>query len=203
MTNKQVNSGKEKKVRILIADDEAVIRMGLKSMVTSLGYEVAGTAINGDHALKKATALKPDLILLDIKMPGKDGLTVAETLATEQPIPIIMLTAYTDQALIERAANAAVMGYLVKPINETRLGPMIELALMRFEEVRKVAQEAYQLRSQLESRELIDAAKRILVAAGLSEAESYKRLQMAAREKRRPMWQVAEAVIAVGQKTAT
>jgi response regulator NasT len=202
MTNKQVNPGNPKKIRILIVDDEAVIRMGLKSMITSLGYEVAGTAASGGDALKKAAALKPDLMLLDIKMPDKDGLTVAETLATERPMPIIMLTAYTDQALIERAANAAVMGYLVKPINESKLRPTIEIALMRFEEVRKVAQEVYQLRNQLESRELIDAAKRILVAAGLSEAESYKRLQMAAREKRRPMRQVAEAVIAVGQKTA-
>jgi response regulator NasT len=117
-------------------------------------------------------------------------------------MPIIMLTAYTDQAFIERAANAAVMGYLVKPINESKLRPTIEIALQRFEEVRKVAQEVYQLRDQLESRELVDAAKRILVAAGLSEAESYKRLQMTAREKRRPMRQVAEAVIAVGQRTA-
>jgi two-component system, response regulator PdtaR len=202
MTNKQEASGKEKKIRILIVDDEAVIRMGLKSMVTSLGYQVVGTAVNGDDALEKATALNPDLMLLDIKMPGKDGLTVAEILAAERPLPIIMLTAYTDQALIERAANAAVMGYLVKPINESKLGPLIEIALMRFAEVRQVAQEAYQLRDQLESRELIDAAKRILVAAGLSEAESYRRLQMTAREKRRPMRQVAEAVIAVGQKTA-
>lgn len=201
MTNKQSNADIEK-VRILIVDDEAVIRMGLKSMVASLGYQVAGTAVNGDDALEKAAALKPDLMLLDIKMPGKDGLTVAETLVAERPMPVIMLTAYTDQALIERAANAAVMGYLVKPINESKLRPTIEIALMRFEEVRKIAQEAYQLRDQLESRELVDAAKRILVAAGLSEAESYKRLQMTAREKRRPMRQVAQAVIAVGQKTA-
>jgi response regulator NasT len=104
--------------------------------------------------------------------------------------------------MIERAVNAAVMGYLVKPIHEDKLGPMIEVALIRFEEMGAVAQEAYKLRDQLEARELIEAAKRILVAAGLSEAESYSRLQMAAREKRRPMRQVAEAVIAVGQKFA-
>jgi response regulator NasT len=193
----------ERTLRILIADDEAVIRMGLQAMVTSLGYEVAGTAINGDDALEKVKILKPDLLLLDIKMPGKDGLAVAEILVTEMPLPIIMLTAYTDQALIERAVNAAVMGYLVKPISESKLGPMIELALTRFEDMQQVAREAYQLRDQLESRELIEAAKRILVAAGLSEAESYKRLQMTAREKRRPMRQVAEAVIAVGRKTAS
>jgi response regulator NasT len=201
MTNKR-NLNNQKTVRVLIVDDEAVIRMGLKSMVTGLGYEVVGTAANGDDALEKVYALQPDLLLLDIKMPGKDGLTVAETLAQENPLPIIMLTAFTDQELIERAANAAVMGYLVKPIHEGKLGPTIEVALSRYESMQEVAQEVYQLRNQLESRELIDAAKRILVAAGLSEEESYKRLQMAAREKRRPMRQVAEAVIAVGQKTA-
>jgi AmiR/NasT family two-component response regulator len=193
----------EKKIlQVLIADDEAVIRMGLKTMVTSLGYQVVGTAVNGDDALEKVKTLKPDLLLLDIKMPGKDGLAVAEELATEMPLPIIMLTAYTEKAMIERAANAAVMGYLVKPINEGKLGPMIEVALTRFEEMRTVAQEAYKLRDQLEARELIEAAKRILVAAGLSEAESYQRLQMTAREKRRPMREVAEAVIAVGKKLA-
>ncbi|MFC1976432.1 ANTAR domain-containing response regulator [Chloroflexota bacterium] len=202
MTNKQDTHNK-KILRVLIADDEAVIRMGLKTMVAGLGYEVIATAINGDDALEKARTLKPDLLLLDIKMPGQDGLAVAETLATEMPMPIIMLTAYTEQTLIERAANAAVMGYLVKPIHEGKLAPMIEVALCRFEEMRAVAQEAYKLRDQLESRELIDAAKRILVAAGLSEEESYKRLQMAAREKRRSMRQVAEAVIAVGQKSST
>ncbi len=192
----------KKSLRVLIADDEAVIRMGLKAMVTGLGYLVVGTAANGDEALDKAKSLKPDLLLLDIKMPGQDGLSVAEILAAEMPLPIIMLTAYTDQSLIERAANAAVMGYLVKPINEAKLGPMIEVALARFESMRAAAHEAYQLRDQLEARELIETAKRLLIATGLSEAEAYKRLQMAAREKRRTMREVAEAVIAVGRKSA-
>jgi AmiR/NasT family two-component response regulator len=200
MTSKQEAAAAKKTLRVFIVDDEAVIRMGLKTMVTVLGYQVVGTAANGDDALEKVKTLKPDLLLLDIKMPGKDGLTVAEELATEMPLPIIMLTAYTEKAMIERAANAAVMGYLVKPINEGKLGPMIEVALTRFEEMRTVAQEAYKLRDQLAARELIEAAKRILIAAGLSEAESYNRLQMAAREKRRPMREVAEAVIAVGKK---
>jgi len=189
-------------LRVIIADDEAVIRMGLKSMVASLGYRVVETAANGDDALEKVKRLKPDLLLLDIKMPGKDGLTVAEILAEEMPLPIIMLTAYTEQKLIERAVNASVMGYLVKPITESKLGPMIEVALNRFQATQAVAQEAYKLRNQLESRELVDAAKKILVATGLSESEAYHRLQMTAREKRRPMRQVAEAVIAVGQRFA-
>lgn len=190
----------KKPVRVVIADDEGVIRMGLQAMLTGLGYRVVGTAANGDEALEKAKRLKPDLLLLDIKMPGKDGLTVAETLATEMPLPIVMLTAYTERGLIERAANAAVMGYLVKPIHEAKLGPAIEVALARFEAMRKTAAEVYELHDQLESRELVDAAKRILVAAGLSEDEAYHRLQMIAREKRRPMRDVAEAIIAIGQK---
>ncbi len=192
---------KDKKVlRVLIADDEAVIRMGLKEMVTALGHAVVGTAANGDDALAKTRALLPDLLLLDIKMPGQDGLSVAETLATEMPLPILMLTAYTEKSLIERAVNASVMGYLVKPIHESKLRPAIELAVDRFQAMQVAAREAYELRSQLETRELVDAAKRILIAAGLSEAEAYSRLQMTARERRCSMHQMAEAVIAVGRK---
>lgn len=188
-----------KNLRIIIADDEAVIRMGLKQMIAALGHRVVATAANGDEALATTQRLKPDLLLLDIKMPGQDGLTVAETLAAQMPLPIIMLTAFSERSLIERAANAAVMGYLVKPIHESKLGPTIELAVSRFEAMKETAQEAYKLRDQLESRELIDAAKQILIAGGLSEAEAYRRLQMTARERRCSMRQVAEAIIAVGQ----
>lgn len=193
----------EKKIlRIIIADDEAVIRMGLKALVGSLGHQVVETAANGLDALEKTRRLKPDLLLLDIKMPGLDGLTVAETLAAEAPLPIVMLTAFSDKELIERAANASVMGYLVKPIHEGKLGPMIEIAMTRFEAMQTTAREAYKLRHQLETRELIDAAKKILIATGLSEAEAYSRLQMTAREKRCTMREVAEAVIMVGGKSA-
>ncbi len=188
----------KKSLRVIIADDEAVIRMGLKVMVTSLGHTVIDTAANGQEALEKTRALKPDLLLLDIKMPGQDGLAVAETLAVEMPLPIIMLTAYTEKALIERAANAAVMGYLVKPIHEAKLQPLIEVALARFAAMQQAAREAYKLRSQLEAREVLEAAKKVLMTTGLSEAEAYNRLQLAAREKRCSMRQVAEAVIEVG-----
>ncbi len=192
----------EKPLRVIIAEDEAVIRMGLKALVTSLGHQVVDTAANGLDALEKTKHLKPDLLLLDIKMPGKDGLAVAETLAVEMPLPIIMLTAFSDKTLIDRAANAAVMGYLVKPIHESKLGPMIEIALSRFEAVQAAAQEAYKLRNQMETRELIDAAKRVLIAAGLSEAEAYTRLQMSARERRTSMREIAERVIGLGSKAA-
>jgi response regulator NasT len=190
----------KKQLRIVIADDEAVIRMGLKHMIAALGHRVVGTATNGDEAFEMTKRLKPDLLLLDIKMPITDGLTVAEALATEIPLPIVMLTAYSERSLIERAANASVMGYLVKPIHENKLGPTIEVAIARFSAMRAVAQEAYQLRDQLEARKAVDAAKKILVATGISEEEAYKRLQMTARRKRCTMHQVAEAIIAIGEK---
>jgi AmiR/NasT family two-component response regulator len=193
----------KQKLRVVVADDEAVIRMGLKTMISSLGHQVIGTAANGDDALTRAKRLKPDLLLLDIKMPGQDGLAVAEILAAEMPMPILMLTAYTEKGLIERAANAAVMGYLVKPINEAKLGPAIELAVVRFGTMQATARQAYKLRNQLEARELIDAAKRILITTGLSEAEAYQRLQMTARAKRCSMRRVAEAVITVGEHKET
>lgn len=187
-------------LRVIIADDEAVIRMGLTQMITALGHRVVATATNGDEALETTKRLIPDLLLLDIKMPGRDGLVVAETLAKEMPLPIVMLTAFSERGLIERAANAAVMGYLVKPIHESKLGPTIELAIVRFEAMRSTAQEAYRLRGQLEARSIIDAAKQILVATGLSEEEAYHRLQLTARRKRCSMRQLAEAIIAVGEK---
>ncbi len=192
----------QKVLRVIIADDEAVIRMGLKSLVSSLGHQVIDTAANGTDALEKTRQLKPDLLLLDIKMPGLDGLAVAETLAAEMPLPIVMLTAFSDKALIERAANASVMGYLVKPIHEGKLGPMIEIAMARFESMQAAAREVYKLRHQLETRELVDAAKKILIATGLSEGEAYSRLQITAREKRCTIREVAEAVIMVGGKSA-
>jgi response regulator NasT len=192
---------KETRLRVIIADDEAVIRMGIQQLMVSLGHQVVGTAANGYDALKKTRLLKPDLLLLDIKMPEPDGLTVAEILAEEMPLPIIMLTAYSERNLIERAANASVMGYLVKPIHQNKLGPAIEVAISRFEAMQHQAQEVYKLRDQLETRTLVDAAKQILVTTtGLSEEEAYKRLQMTARRKRLPMRKVAEAVIAVGAK---
>lgn len=186
-------------LRIIIVDDEAVIRMGLSQMVRHLGHQVVATATDGNDALEKVKQLEPELLLLDIKMPELDGLEVAEILQAELPLPIVMLTAYSERGLIERAANAAVMGYLVKPIHENKLGPTIEMAMARFEVMQRTAQKVYKLRDQLETRKLVDAAKQILVTTGLSEEEAYKRLQMAARKKRLPMSKIAQAVIAVGR----
>jgi len=186
-------------LRIVIADDEAVIRLGLKSMLESLGHYVVGTAADGDRALTLIAERKPDLVVLDIKMPGLDGLTVAERLAHENPLPVVMLTAYSQQALVERAVGASVMGYLVKPVREESLGPTIEIAVARFEAVQAIRAEAGDLRERLVARQAVDEAKRLLMMlAGWSEAEAYRRLQMASRQTRRSMRAAAEAVIAAG-----
>jgi AmiR/NasT family two-component response regulator len=186
-------------LRIIIADDEAVIRLGLKSMLESLGHYVVGTAGDGDRALTLIAERKPDLVVLDIKMPGLDGLTVAERLAHENPLPVVMLTAYSQQALVERAVGASVMGYLVKPVREESLGPTIEIAVARFAAVQAIRAEAGDLRERLVARQAVDEAKRLLMAhAGWSEAEAYRRLQMASRQTRRSMRAAAEAVIAAG-----
>jgi len=119
-------------MRLFIAEDEAIIRMGLKSMATSLGHVVVGTAARGDQIYDQVNQTKPDLILLDIRMPGHDGLAVAKQLIKKRPLPIVVLSAYTDMKLIEQAATIPVMGYLVKPIHEGKLAPMLQLAQQRF-----------------------------------------------------------------------
>jgi AmiR/NasT family two-component response regulator len=184
-------------LRIVIADDEAVIRLGLKAMLEALGHQVVGMAADGERALALIEDHKPDLVILDIKMPGLDGLTIAERLAQECPLPVVVLTAYSQQALVERAVGAAVMGYLVKPVREELLGPTVELAVARFQAMEAIRAEANDLREQLAARRAVDEAKRLLMRrAGWGEAEAYRRLQMTGRETRRPMQAVAQAVIA-------
>jgi AmiR/NasT family two-component response regulator len=184
-------------LRIVIADDEAVIRLGLQAMLQALGHQVVGMAADGELALTLITDHKPDLAILDIKMPGLDGLTVAERLAQESPLPVVILTAYSQQALVERAVGASVTGYLVKPVREELLEPTVELAVARFQALEAIRNEVDDLRQQLAARRTVDKAKRLLMMrTGWAEAEAYRRLQMAGRQTRRSMQSVAEAVIA-------
>ena len=184
-------------LHIVIADDEAVIRLGLQAMLEALGHQVVGMAADGELALTLITDHKPDLAILDIKMPGLDGLTIAERLAQESPLPVVILTAYSQQALVERAVGASVTGYLVKPVREELLGPTVELAVARFQALEAIRNEVDDLRQQLAARRTVDKAKRLLMMrTGWSEAEAYRRLQMAGRQPRRSMQSVAEAVIA-------
>jgi AmiR/NasT family two-component response regulator len=195
--NHQPSPSTAQPLRIVIADDEAVIRLGLKAMLEALGHQVVEMAADGERALTLITDHKPDLAILDIKMPGLDGLTVAERLAQESPLPVVILTAYSQQALVERAVGASVVGYLVKPVREELLGPTVELAVARFQALEAIRAEVDDLRQQLAARQTVDTAKRLLMMrTGWGEAEAYRRLQMTGRQTRRSMQSVAEAVIA-------
>jgi len=183
-------------MRIVIADDEAIIRLGLTEMLEELGHSVVGSAADGAGAVQLARELKPDLLLLDIKMPIMNGLDAAEAIAAERPIPIVILSAYSDRDLVERAANLAVHGYLIKPVRPADLAPALEVAANRFRQWQILRQEAADLREALLARELVDRAKRVLMEHyRLTEAKAFTRLQAQARRQRRTMRQVAEEIL--------
>ena len=182
-------------LRIIVADDEAVIRLGLKTMLRSLGHTVIGAARDCQEAIERVKQLKPDLLLLDVKMPGLDGLAAAQILAEEAPLPIVMLTAYSDKALVEKAVNALVMGYLVKPVDEKKLGPTIDLAAARYQELQATRSEVDQLKRRLAGRSLVDRAKQRLMQQGLSEDEAYHYLQAAARKRQISLAELAERML--------
>lgn len=169
--------------------------MGLTSMVHALGHRVVATARNGAEAIEKVQEFHPDLLLLDIKMPEMDGLTVAEQLAEHTPLPVVMLTAFSEHALVERAVNALVMGYLVKPVDGSKLSPMIDVAIARFADRATVADAATTLQKKIAGREVISAAKSALMATGLTENEAYLRLQSMARTQQTPIETVAAQLL--------
>ena len=178
-----MTNDKGQPLRIIIADDEAVIRMGLRAMLRSLGHKVVATARTGAEAVAKVRQFRPDLLLLDIKMPEMDGLTAARMLSEEAPLPIVMLTAYSQKDLVERAVESLVMGYLVKPVDEASLSPAIEIAVARFEALHSAAKKAAQLKKSLSDREAVAEAKRLLMLQGMSEDEAYHHLQSTARRQ--------------------
>ena len=186
-----------RRLRILVADDESIIRMGLRTMLTELGHEVL-LASNGREALEFARTARPDLALLDIQMPLTDGLEAAKVIARKHPMPLLILTAYSEQDLIERAAQLPIQGYLVKPVNERDLAAAIGVAVARFEEAQTLAREKAELQESLEARKLVDRAKAVLMKSGLSEEEAYLAIQRRAREARVSMRQAAEAIISKG-----
>lgn len=184
-----------KKLNILIADDESIIRLGLKQILEEAGHTVYD-AENGASALRLAEGCQPDLVILDIKMPEMDGLEAAHLLLKRMQVPVIFLTAYGEQELIERAARLPVMGYLVKPVKEAELLAMIEVTAQRFGEQARLAQTAAELEEEVSSRRLIDRAKGLLMQReGTSEFEAYYRLQQRAREERRTLQEVAREFI--------
>ena len=184
-----------KRLKILVADDESIIRLGLRTMLTELGHEVV-LARDGREALEFVRTARPDLALLDIQMPLTNGLEAAKVIARKHPMPILILTAYSEQDLIEKAVQLPIQGYLLKPVNERDLAAAIQVALARFEDAQAQARENAELKESLEARKLVDRAKGILMKSGLSEEEAYLTLQRRAREARVTMREAAEAILA-------
>lgn len=184
-----------RRLRVLVADDESIIRMGLRTMLAGLGHE-ALLAANGREALNLARTARPDLALLDVQMPLTDGIEAAKVIARKHPMPILILTAFSQADLVEKAVQLPIQGYLVKPITERELAAAIEVAVARFEDAQASAREIADLRESLETRKVLDRAKGILMGGGLSEDAAYHQLQQAAREQRITLRQAAEAVLA-------
>ncbi len=184
------------RVRVIIADDESLLRMDLQETLTELGYLVIGQVGDGQSAVNMARELEPDVVIMDIKMPGMDGIEAAKILTEEKIAPVVLLTAYSQRDLIERAKEAGVVGYLVKPFREADLTPAIELALARFEEFRTLEKEVDNLKEALETRKKVEQAKGILMEKqGLSEHEAFRKIQKMSMNTRKPMKEVAEAII--------
>jgi two-component system, response regulator PdtaR len=182
--------------RILLAEDEVISRMDLREMLENLGYTVVGEAGDGVAAVNLARTLKPDLVLMDIKMPELDGISAAETLAQERVTPVLLLTAYSDKEFVDRAVDAGVMGYLVKPFAEAQLKPAIEVALERWREIRQIQQDLAQTQETLETRKLVERAKGVLMdSQSLKEAEAFRRIQRLSMNSRKSMREVAEAIL--------
>jgi response regulator NasT len=182
--------------RIIIADDESLIRLDLREMLTHLGYDVIAEAGDGQAAMDIAFKLRPDLVVMDIRMPDVDGITAAETLTRERIAPVVLLTAYSDQALVDRAKEAGVVGYVVKPFREAELMPVIELSLARFEEFRALETEVGGLKEALESRKVVERAKGVLMEVhGLRESEAFHRIRKTSMDARKSMKEVAEAIL--------
>jgi two-component system, response regulator PdtaR len=182
--------------RVVIAEDEALIRLDLKEMLEEEGYVVAGEAGDGRTAVELAESLKPDLVILDIKMPVLDGISAAEQIAAKRITPVVILTAFSQRDLVERARDAGAMAYLVKPFTKADLVPAIEMAVSRFTEIRALDSEVGSLQQRLEARKLLDRAKGLLQAQyGLTEPEAFRWIQKTSMDRRMTMRRVAEAVL--------
>ena len=194
MSKNLKNTADNRPARILVAEDEALIRLDLVEMLTEAGYEVVGQATNGVEAVTLAKELKPDLAILDVKMPELDGISAAQEII--EISPVLMLTAFSQKELVERARDAGVMAYVVKPFSINDLTPAIEIAMSRHLQMRSLKEEVSDLHERLETRKVLDRAKGILMAAmNLSEPEAFGWIQRAAMDRRISMKAVAEAVI--------
>ncbi|MET0921202.1 MAG: response regulator [Acidimicrobiia bacterium] len=182
--------------RVVIAEDEAIIRLDLRELLEEEGYEVVGETGRGDEAIELVRLLGPDLVILDIKMPGLDGLSAARAVAGERLAAVLILTAFSQRDLIERARDAGALAYLVKPFQKSDLIPAIEIALGRFAELRALEAELGDLHDRLEARKLVDRAKgRLMDGSALTEQESWRFLQQQAMTQRRTIADIAKLVV--------
>jgi len=182
--------------RVVLGEDEALIRLDLKEMLEEEGYEVVGEAGDGESAVRLVRERDPDLVILDIKMPGVDGLAAAERITADRLAPVLVLTAFGQRDLVERAAEAGAMGYLVKPFQKGDLVPAIELAVARYQETLALEREVADLSERLETRKLVDRAKGILMDRyGMREGDAFRFLQKAAMDGRLKMAEVAHRVV--------
>ncbi|MGB3484426.1 MAG: ANTAR domain-containing response regulator [Mycobacterium sp.] len=182
--------------RVLIAEDEALIRLDLAEMLREEGYDVVGEAGDGQEAVELAEQLKPDLVIMDVKMPRRDGIDAAAEIASKRIAPIVVLTAFSQRDLVERARDAGAMAYLVKPFSINDLIPAIELAVSRFSEVSLLEREVASLSDRLETRKLVERAKGLLQSKqNMSEPEAFKWIQRAAMDRRTTMKRVAEVIL--------
>ena len=189
-------------IRVVIAEDEAIIRLDLKEILEAEGYAVIGETGRGDEAIDLVRMLEPDLVILDIQMPGMNGIDAAKVISDEGLAAVILLTAFSQQDLIQKASNAGVLAYLVKPFQRSDLVPAIELALGRFKEISDLKQETLMLRESLQTRKLVDRAKGLLIDAyGLKESDAYRYLQKKAMEDRTTMKAVAGPPEKMDKKT--
>lgn len=187
---------KVNQTKVVIADDELIIRMDLKEMLSGLGYQVVGEAGDGRQAINLARELKPDLVIMDIKMPEMDGISAARILTEEKIAPVLLLTAYSQQELVAGAREAGVVGYIVKPFRQDELMPAIDVALSRFREFRDLEREMGDLKETLEARKVIERAKGVLMDQyGLKEADAFRRIQKLSMDTRKSMREIAEAIL--------
>jgi AmiR/NasT family two-component response regulator len=182
-------------MRVLIAEDEALIRMDLREMLVEEGNEVVGEARDGAEAIDLARKLRPDLVFMDVKMPGTDGIEAAGVIGEERIAPVVMVTAFSQAGYVEAATAAGAMAYLVKPFSKRDILPAMQVAVSRFAEARALEAEVDDLSERLESRKAVERAKGILMGKGMSEPDAFRRLQKLAMDRRKPLREVADALM--------
>lgn len=188
-------------LRIIIADDESIIRMDLREMLEEAGHTVIGETSNGAKAIELVRAEKPDLVIMDVKMPKMDGIAAAKIISSEKIAPVLLLTAFSQKDIVDKAKDSGVLAYLVKPVKEESLFPAMQIALSRFQEFAELEQELENVKNSLETRKLLDRAKGILMDTyNLTETEAYRRIQQYSMSKRKAIKDVAEAIVGASQK---